>query len=522
MSKIIAKKVCMLILDGWGFSDNWAGNAISLANPKNFNHLWDLFGHKILDTHDKTKPADINKLKSEVCHTTISAGHFVDTLSAGISQCINDQSISSNKAINNAFDFSKTNDSVLHLISPLDETEQSIDNIKYILKIAESCHTREIYIHLIIHCDDGVKNKLIKVREIIEKYHNAKVVSIMGSKYITLSNEYENIIRGYKAITHGEGKGYLDFDQAISHIENSKNDHKNLEPMILIEGGNAIGKLADFDVVIFMYTSPDVIKVFFSYFTEDINIRKLGKRFNINLVAFSDYLLGLSAKYLVAFEPEKILPNIVSVISEENLTQVHISDSSKIENVGYYFDGRSKQKFPGEQIMTITEGSSFGKTETEMSAMHIAKIVVDQIMSNKTNFILANFANADFFAHTGDIKQTARAVFSVDQALRTIAGVSLNTGADLIITGDHGNAESMALTSKNSSIKEHSTSPVPFILVSEKTRKSNEFSNKYHFRKSDLLIKHGSVIDIAPTVLDLFGIEKPEEFVGQSLLAQLD
>ena len=512
-----SKRVCLIILDGWGHSNNWAGNAISMANPKNFSNLWQLYGHKILDTFDKNKPINMNSLKSEICHTVISSGRYLKPIDEEISDKLSENEIHNNKTLNQAFEYSNKNDSAVHLISPLDESNKSIDHIKSMIKIVENSHVRDIFIHLVVHTKYDVSNKLKTLNQYISQYSNVKIVSIMSDKYISTDSDYANITQGFSSIINGQGKGFLNLDQGISSISDTSSD---LEPMILIEEGKPVGILNDFDTVILTFISSEKIKTFFSYFATDINFKKIRKRYNLNVISLYDYLLELPAKYLSAFDIPQVLPNVSSLISENGLIQVHISDSKKSDNVGYYFDGRSKTKFPGERRLTILSEAE-NLAEAGKLEKQILKLVIDQIMNSKTNFILANFANVDHFAHNGSINETAKAVSMLDDSIGIIANAAMRTNTALIITSDHGNAESMTTSATEPKTFEHTKNPVPFILVSKESRKSNEIKFSHPF-KPNFLTKHGSVIDIGPTILELFGINQPEEFSGESLINNLE
>jgi 2,3-bisphosphoglycerate-independent phosphoglycerate mutase len=206
-----------------------------------------------------------------------------------------------------------------------------------------------------------------------------------------------------------------------------------------------------------------------------------------------------------------------TVLAKNTIPSVKISLNSKADSVGYYFNGRRKETLEGEKIMSVTAELDKGSDDYEMSAGFITKIVINQMMDKHRGFILANLSNVDHFAHTRNIVKTSRAVRNLDQYLRVISDAALRANTVLIITSDHGMAESMGSSDKIVSIGEHSKNPVPLIIVSKTTQKAAAF-NEHSRKLNNLMLARNSLCDIAPTILDIFGIEKPKEFTGQSLL----
>lgn len=519
------KKVCLVILDGWGYSMNFAGNAIRLGNPKQFDLLLQNYGHKFLNTFDKSMEFAPTLISSEICHTQISAGCFVKSESDQVFEDIKCNLHLSNKPLQESFKYALQNDSRVHIVCPIDEDSHSIDYLSAVLAVAENYKSIPLFLHLVVtkNCSESkLRNTLDLIDEIIAKSSNCRIATIFGSKYSSGDqNELKDGILAYDSMARGNGSKFFGISQAVDESFKNNLKPREIAPSVIIDNGKAIGLIHDFDSIVFTAISVDSVKLLFSIFANKLKVPGSVQKYNLKLLALTDYLHIENKLYQIAFESGMIEPNLTKVISDHGILQVHISGSLKSDNVGYFFDGRNSNKYPGEKLITISE-SEYGNISDDKSIQnYITKVGLDQLMTKENKFVLMNFASVDNYAHTKDIKKTSLAVKYIDECLTILYEASKQYGFVLVITGDHGNAESMASVTDIIQIDEHSNSPVPFIIVSSETKKHTErASGNKDF--NNLLSLKSTVCDIAPTILDIFGIESPKEFTGSSLLNNLD
>jgi 2,3-bisphosphoglycerate-independent phosphoglycerate mutase len=233
-------------------------------------------------------------------------------------------------------------------------------------------------------------------------------------------------------------------------------------------------------------------------------------------VTMTEYLKNLSAH--IAFKPTGLKNSLAEVLSKNKLTQFHIAESEKYAHVTAFFNCGEADKFPGEErvIVTSPDNQRNYSDQPEMSAKKLAGILVEKITRTETNFFVANFANADMVGHTGNLQASVLSVLFLDKCIQAVMQGCLLADAALIISSDHGNVEQMINKRTGDIDKDHTTNPVPFLLVANefKFQKPKEAS----YISLSAKVPEGIISDIAPTVLDLFGLQKPDEMTGMDLL----
>lgn len=509
--------VCLLLLDGWGYSNNWAGNAIKAAQPKNFNYLVNNYFNTILNTYDKNNAAGEKSFDSGFCHTQISAGRFLPAFEKEVADIISSQALANNQTINNAFFEASKNDVAVHIISPVDETGKSVEIIRNFLQVAKKYQNKAVFLHLLLVSNEKIAPITAKIEEVgnlISEIGNAVIASITGGKFIEDGDDFSLIKASYDAIASGRGQPLLDISQFIAKHQNSDLPAREIPPSVIYEDRAAVGTLSDFDSVIFGFVSGKQIKQFFSLFINDVRIRTIEKKYNLKLLTLTDYFILPNSKNEVIIHLPHVEPNIASVLSANGIPIIKISLDSKADDIGYYFDGRNKSGYPGEKIVSLTAELDSVADDYEMSAGHIVNLIVSEMKKQKTSFILSNLPNADYFAHSKNMANTSMAVSAIDRHLRHLSDTAIETNSTLIISADHGIAENMGSSHRTQSVGVHSQSPVPIIIISGKTDRSKEGKLNFH----NFLVAKNTICDIAPTILKLFNINSPAEFSGNSLI----
>jgi 2,3-bisphosphoglycerate-independent phosphoglycerate mutase len=246
------------------------------------------------------------------------------------------------------------------------------------------------------------------------------------------------------------------------------------------------------------------------------------KILNINLVTLTSYHLD-DLKVIVAFKPAKIKNHLTEILSQKGFKQLHVAESEKLAHVTYFFNGGVPEAYPGEQRIIIPSLKSGNLTaHPEMSANEIKKAVIDGVRCDKYDFILANFANVDMIAHTGNIEASVKAIDIVDNCLDEIIKETQKKGGVAIITADHGNAEQVVQLQQAEPETLHTLNPVPFILVaSDRQKTTGKIETVGQSLLAQIITTPYSLADVAPTILELLNIPKPYEMSGHSLLDDL-
>lgn len=543
------KFVTLVILDGWGIAPKGAGNAISLANIPNINRLMASYPHTQLSAAGEAVGLPKGEAgNTETGHLNMGAGKIVYQDLARINMSIADGSFFENPVLLGAFVNAKNNNSKLHLMGLIGAggVHSNLEHLFALMVMAKKAGISEVYLHLFTDGRDSPPTSSMvyinKIREVITKEGIGKIATLMG-RYWAMDRDrrWDRTEKAYLALTKGEGNLVKTPEEAIQMSYQSGKTDEFIEPSIITdEEGKSISLISDNDTVIFFNFRIDrprqlsaafIIKDFsdqslaleFDPYLERYaktslisRVQQYQKVFdrgnplsNLYFVTMTEYSKSLvEAGAKVAFAPEKIEIPLGRVLSEANLRQLKLAESEKERFVTYYFNGLRENAFPGEERVIIPSPNVPTYDEKpEMSAREITETFLSKVTSDILySFILINFANPDMVGHTGSIGPTVKALEVVDECVGKIANTVLTYGGTLLITGDHGNAEELINLKTGQIDTEHSANPVPFIAV------SSELTGKSVF------VQTGILADIAPTVLKLLGLNKPDSMTGRDLL----
>jgi 2,3-bisphosphoglycerate-independent phosphoglycerate mutase len=298
-----------------------------------------------------------------------------------------------------------------------------------------------------------------------------------------------------------------------------------IRPTVIVDSDDKTGsklpvaKIQDNDAVVFFNFRPDralqLVQAFIQPEVMKIPSRHVNLQ-NVYLATMTEYFTGLPVH--VVFPSISLKNNLAEVVSNSHLTQFHIAESEKYAHVTSFFNGGVSQALPGEEriIVTSPNNTQNYSDHPDMSATQLTDILIDKIVHTEMNFFVANFANPDMVGHTGNLASTVKAIKFIDRFLEKIMESSLLVDAALIITADHGNSEQMINLRTGEIDKDHTTNPVPFILIANEFRFAQAKDKNYLSLSAK--VPDGVISDIAPTVLDLFGLPKPSEMTGVNLL----
>lgn len=533
------KPVVLIILDGWGIAPPGPGNAITLAKTPNFNKFWAAFPHTQLAASGEAVGLPHGEDgNSETGHLNLGAGQIVFQDLPRINMAIADGSFYQIEAFKKLIEHLKKNNSTLHLLGLVGPggVHSSLDHLYALLRLASQEGLKKVWLHLFTDGRDSPPTSaaiyLNQIQMMIEKIGIGQIATIIGRYYaMDRDHRWERTQKAYELMTDGKGEKISSIKEAIRKSYELGKTDEFIEPMLV----NKEGLIKDNDGVIFFnfridrprqlteaFVLPDfenlkIKKRSFDPYAEKYGLHqyqnpdgattfkrnKILK--NFFFVTMTEYEKGLPTA--IAFPPEVVKIPLARLISENNLHQLHISETEKERFVSYYFDGQREKPFPDEDWVEIPSPRvATYDLKPEMSASEVTEEVLKRLRNMEYNFTVVNYANPDMVGHTGVLAAGIKACEVTDECLGKLVNFVLNLDGTCIITADHGNVEEMIDTITGAVETEHSTNPVPFIIVSR------------HFNYGGQFLKEGVLADVAPTILKIMGIDKPDLMTGRSLL----
>jgi len=515
--------LCVLaIIDGFGYSPQVEGNAIAAANTPNLDYLWSHYPHFLLKAAEEEVGLAFGEMgNSEVGHITIGTGRVIPQNLSVINKAIEDGSFFDNPAFLKSINHVKTNQSQLHLLGIVSTAgvHGHLLHFLSLIKLASSHGLKNLNLHLILDGrDSGPRDAAFFLREInaaIQKHSLGNIVSICGRAFtMDRNNNWERTQLSYQLLSGQSQYAFTSAEEALEYYYAQGLDDENIPPTHIIQGKLPPVKLNQGDSIIF------------TNFRED-RARQITKA--LSLPAFTDFprhnhpddlqvtTMTSYEKALpvdVAYPPPPIHNTLSDIFSQNQVTQIHIAETEKYAHVTYFFNGGRETKRPGEEFFLIPslKPEEF-ESHPEMSAKFVAQAVIDSIKLGY-KFIVFNFANSDMVGHTGNFESSIKAVECVDSLFKDIwASISTQNGF-LMITADHGNSEIMINPKSKAISKEHTISPVPFIVAHPSLLDQNAKASKI---MSEASIS-GILSDIAPTILNLSQLPIPSEMSGTPLV----
>jgi 2,3-bisphosphoglycerate-independent phosphoglycerate mutase len=507
----------LVILDGWGITNPSVGNAITLAKTPTMDLLAKKFPHTALHAHGKYVGLPINQVgNSEAGHMNIGAGRVVEQDAVKIDRSVADGTFYKNTAFKEAIAHVKKNKSSLHLMGMLSNGMSPHSDLKHLsalIKLAREKKIEKIYLHLFTDGRDSPQHESLKILGDLKKLiksnskSNVKIATLMGRFYaMDRKKEWSRTQAAYNALVLGKGMMAHDAEAAIVESYNRDETDEFIKPYVI----NKNGLIKSNDGVIFFNLRSDrarqLAKVFvqknFTKRNPGSFVRKVNLE-NLCFVTMTDFgpdLDGILSAYPGA-DLSSTLPIVLS-----DLSQLYIAESEKFAHVTYFFNGGYAGKINGEDHFVIPSPSVSSYDETpEMKSKELTKKILSNLKINKYEFTVLNFAASDMVAHTGNLEAAIKCCEILDKCVKKITDAYLAKGGTVLITADHGNIEEMINLKTGEVDTEHSTYPVPFILVNKNLRKAE-------------LISGGSLCDITPTILDIIGKKKQAILTGKSLI----
>lgn len=538
------KPVVLLILDGWGISDISKGNAITMAKTPVIDRLWNAYPHTQLrasgDSVGLPKDEDGN---TETGHLNIGAGSIVYQDLPRINQAIADGTFASNSHFLEAIDHVRQHDSTLHLLGLIGSggVHSNIEHLYALLALATNQKISKLVLHLITDGRDSPPtsgiNYIQQVQRKLQELNNGVIGSIIGRYYaMDRDKRWERTELAYRALTEGMGTVTADPNAAILASYEKNITDEFIEPIIVPDANGTIHTVKEHDAVIFYNFridrprqltrafvmpnfdtlstekegfDPHAIDYHQSHVPKSTTKQKLFERgdpiADLYFVTMTEYEKFIPAH--PAFPPELVSMPLSRVVAEHGLRQLKMSETEKERFVTYYFNGQREDPFVGEDWIIIPSPDiATYDQKPEMSSSELTETLIERIFTNLYDLIIVNFAHPDMVAHTGNLEATIKACEATDALVTRITDAVTSLGGVTIITADHGNAEELINHETGQVDTEHSSSPVPFILIGK----------QYQQQSAQLPI--GILGDIAPTILKIMGLPIPSTMTGRPLL----
>ncbi len=522
------KPVVLIIMDGWGIAPHVDGNAITKADTPNLNKF--LKNYPTMTVHASGNEVGLmfgEMGNSEVGHLNIGAGRVYYQSCPRINRAIDDGSFFETPAFLQALERVKQNNSSLHLVGLVSSGNVHSSN-QHLYALLELCKkqklTKNVFIHAVLDGRDALYNSGKEfISELQQKISEIKVgkIATLSGRYFAMDrdNRWDRCEKAYRAIAEGKADRYSDDPlKAIDESYAQKNYDEEFIPTVLTSKNKPVATVGKDDAVIFFNFRPDRARELAEAFAVP-SFNKFSKEYlkDLLVVTMTEYEKDLPVA--VAFAPVVVHNSLAEVISKAGLKQIHVAETEKYAHVTFFLNGTVETPFPGEDRLLIPSArvASYDQ-KPEMSAPEITKEVNKIIDGGKYDFIVLNLANADMVGHTGDLQAGIKACEIIDKCLGEIIDHALAQNGAVAITADHGNAEEMKNLQTGEIDKEHSTNPVPFIIISKDFLGQAGPSGDPPEGDLSLMQPVGILADVAPTVLKLMGISQPEDMTGQALI----
>ena len=536
MPSRLCRPIVLIIRDGWGTHPNpeWNhANAVHLARTPVDDRLMAAYSHVLIRTsgEDVGLPAGVMG-NSEVGHQNIGAGRVVEQEIMRITGRIRDGGCFENATLVEAFAHAGRTGGNVHILGLCSDgrVHSDLEHLFALLEMSQrqSFPGRRVFVHALTDGRDTAPNTGVGYVESIElkcrELDVNPVASVVGRYYaMDRDQRWDRIEKAYRMLVHGEGRRFASAVEALRHYyehpsEPSLSGDEFVTPSVIVTPGKDVATVRDGDSVIFFNFRGDRPRQLTRAFVcDEFPIRDAAKdeepmgfdrggKVDAFFVTMTAYEKGLPVQ--VAFDkPAKMEHIFGEVLAAQGLTQFRCTETEKYPHVTFFFNDYRDDVFPGEQRLLVPSPRQVSTYDQkpEMSACEITEGVLNRLASHQDDCLVINFANGDMVGHTGNLPATVRAVETVDECVGQVVEAVLKKGGALIVTADHGNCEQMIDPATGGPHTAHTTFDVQLILVDERSRGCT-------------LRSEGRLADIAPTLLEMLGLSKPDAMTGRSLL----
>jgi 2,3-bisphosphoglycerate-independent phosphoglycerate mutase len=507
-----SNKAALIILDGWGIgTDDPKINAIAKANMPYVKGLLKNYPHACLLTSGEDVGLPKGQMgNSEVGHLNIGAGRVVYQMLALINKAFDENTVASHPVLNDALKYARENNKKIHLLGLVSNggVHSSIDHLKSLCTILNDKGAKDVFIHAFTDGRDTDPKSGLGFIEELDTHlakTTGKIASVIGRYYaMDRDKRWERVKLAYDLLVHGKGTAYKNAEEAIKVSYAADVTDEFIKPAVINgDNGQPLATIAEGDVVIFFNFRTDRGRELTITLTQQAFPEYDMHPLKLYYVTFTQY----DATYKdvkILFEEPDLQMTLGEVVEKAGKTQLRSAETEKYPHVTFFFSGGREVPFEGEKrIMVPSPKVATYDLQPAMSAVELADAVAEEINKEKEDLLVLNFANPDMVGHTGVFEAVVSALETVDACAKKVIETSKANGYDIILIADHGNADFM-VNPDGTPNTAHTTNPVPVVLISDKLK--------------DKKLNNGRLADVAPTLLDLMGIEKPVQMTGHSLL----
>ena len=500
------KPVVLIIMDGFGINPQTEGNAIEAAATPNLSRLFKEYPCTQIGASGMDVGLPDGQMgNSEVGHTNIGAGRVVYQELTRITKAITDGDFQKNEALCAAMDNAK-NGNALHLIGLLSDggVHSHLTHLFGLIDMAKAAGVQKVFVHCLMDGRDvpptSGKDFVQALQDKLTAVGCGSIATVMGRYYaMDRDNRWERVEKAYAAMVYGEGVKNADPVAAMANSYADGVTDEFVVPTVCDENG----KIAAGDSVVFFNFRPDRAREITRTFVDPdfAGFERKNGFFPLTYVCMTQYDATMP-NVQVAFKPQSLNNTLGEILGSREMTQLRIAETEKYAHVTFFFNGGVEREFPGEDRVLINSPKvATYDLQPEMSAYPVCDAVCERIRSGKYDVIILNYANCDMVGHTGVFDAARAAVEAVDTCVGKTVDAVLEMGGVALITADHGNADKMT-EEDGSPFTAHTTNPVPFCVVGH-----------------DCTLRDGGrLCDIAPTMLQILGIDQPAEMDGKTLI----
>jgi 2,3-bisphosphoglycerate-independent phosphoglycerate mutase len=517
MARDRSRPVALIVLDGWGYRRQTEGNAIAMARTPTWDSIWRHPARTLLEASGIRVGLPEGQMgNSEVGHLNLGAGRVVMQDLVRISAAIADGSFFRNPALVAACRQAKEHGRTLHLMGLIGNGGvHAID--KHLLALVELARREgvpRVAIHAFIDGRDTLpRSGLGYMEELLRQIGGAtgetsstvvRVASVSGRYYaMDRDRRWPRTELAYRAMVNGTGPSAESPTGAIRSAYDAGVTDEFIEPVAIVENGSPVAPVRDGDVVIgFNYRSDRMRQIVRTLIDPSFDGFSVANAPKVTVTTLTQYDPTFDVP--VAFLPQSMARILAEVLSESGRTMLKTAETEKYPHVTYFFNGGNEVPYNGEdRILVPSQKVATYDLMPEMSAPGITDVLCSAIASRTHDFILCNYANADMVGHSGSLPATIKAVETVDVCLARVVAAAERSGFRLLITADHGNAEMMIDPATGGPHTAHTTNPVPLVAIGDD--------------EVNALRGGGALCDVAPTILEMFGMEQSGEMTGTTL-----
>lgn len=498
-----------MILDGWGVTQDPKVSAVFNAKTSYIDGLYNKFPNATLRTDGEHVGLPEGQMgNSEVGHMNLGAGRIVYQNLARINKAVKEKTLGKEKVLLDTLSYAKENNKNVHLLGLVSNggIHAHIDHLKGILDVAKENEIENVFLHAFTDgrdCDP--KSAPYFLNEVQEHMNisTGEIATVTGRYYaMDRDNRWERVKEAYDGLVHAEGKKTMDIIGAINeNYEEGITDEFHKPIVVTNEDGSPKTQIKEGDVVLFFNYRTDRGRELTNALSQndfpDFGMKKLDLYYT-TITLYDESFEGIN----VIYNTDNIKNTIGEVLSAAGKKQIRIAETEKYPHVTFFFSGGQEAPFDGEsRILRNSPKVATYDLKPEMSAYELKDALCEDLEKGEADFVCLNFANGDMVGHTGIMDAAIKACEAVDECAKAVIETGLANGYSTLLIADHGNCETM-MNPDGSPNTAHTTNPVPMILI------DNELKS----------IKDGVLGDVAPTILDMMGVEQPEEMTCSSLL----